>query len=517
VYRSARSSVFEIENLKGYFNRELVELQLRLENLDDPQLNFTLDGSLPLESVYGLFNNPAITGGDGEIEIKNIQLNGRLADMQNPSRINRVQAEGQLEFDDAALTINEEEMIIDRGDLILSGNTLAVRDIKIEGADSEIQLEGSFYNLIPVLFADSLNSNQAELIFEARLLSENMDLDRLIGLTTTPVEEGEASREIVDSLKTEDMQEREQFTKFLKGTFDAQVQGFNYNKIEGRNFVGQLQFDNNQMTLSGDTEAMGGTFNLDGTMIFEARPSLKAKLICQDVDMNTFFAQAENFGQEVLRAEHISGNSNAKIAIYAYWDEQMNFLLDDLRVLAGLGINDGTLQDFEMLEDFSTFVKIQDLRNIQFEGLQNYMEIRNSRLYLPIMFIQSNALNMTLNGEYSFNYDIDFNIKINAGQVLANRFKRYNPDMQPQPAQRNGWFNLYYKIYGNIEDYKYETAKREIKSDFARSEIRKRDIKAALEREFSTIELLEEPPAWQDIPEYGDPDSDEVEYLEGFN
>ena len=30
----------------------------------------------------------------------------------------------------------------------------------------------------------------------------------------------------------------------------------------------------------------------------------------------------------------------------------------------------------------------------------------------------------------------DYNIKINAGQVLANRFKKYNPEMRPQASQR---------------------------------------------------------------------------------
>lgn len=517
AYRSNRSSVFEIENLKGYFERQLIELRLRLENLDDPSLNFSLDGALPLASVYGLFNSPSITKGGGEIEIKDFRLNGRLEDMQNPSRIGRVEAKGELIFDDASLTINGEKMLIDRGDLVLNNNTLSVQDIKIEGAGSDILLQGTFYNLIPVLFADSLNTNRAELIFESKLQSEKMDIGRLVALSATPVKEGEVSQATYDSLKVEEVQEREQFTQFLKGTFDATVKAFNYNKIKGKDFIGKLQFDNNQMTINGKTAAMKGAFDLNGTMYFEERPYLKTKLICTNIDAHDFFAETENFGQEVLRSDHVSGRLNANIAIYAYWDEQMNFLMDELRVLAGVAIENGELKGFEMLESFSTFVKIKDLRHINFQGLQNYLEIRNSRLYLPVMFIQSNALNMTVNGEYSFDSDIDFNIKINAGQVLANRFKQYNPNMDPQPAQRNGWFNLYYKIYGTVEDYKYETAKREVKKDFERSEIRKREIQSALEREFNNVALLKEPPAWKDIPEYGDPNDEDVEYLDGFN
>ena len=36
---------------------------LRFANLNNPKIDFGLDGVLPLESVYGLFNHPAITDG----------------------------------------------------------------------------------------------------------------------------------------------------------------------------------------------------------------------------------------------------------------------------------------------------------------------------------------------------------------------------------------------------------------------------------------------------------------------
>ncbi|MEO1628312.1 MAG: hypothetical protein AAFV25_24405, partial [Bacteroidota bacterium] len=101
--RNNAYSVFKVDNFKGYFNRELIESSLRIADLDHPRIEFSLDGVLPLESIYGLLNAASITDGDGEIEIKKLYLKGSLEDMRTPSRIGRVKSSGELEFDDAEL------------------------------------------------------------------------------------------------------------------------------------------------------------------------------------------------------------------------------------------------------------------------------------------------------------------------------------------------------------------------------------------------------------------------------
>merc|ERR1712098_807706 len=135
---------------------------------------------------------------------------------------------------------------------------------------------------------------------------------------------------------------------------------------------------------------------------------------------------------------------NAKILIEAFWDEKGIFLDDKLKVLAGIGIAEGELKNFELLENFSTLVNIKDLKNVKFTNMQNFLEVRKRRLHIPAVFIQSNALNLTISGEHSFDQEIQYNIKVNAGQVVVNKFKRHDPSLSPKKARRKGWFNLYY-------------------------------------------------------------------------
>lgn len=511
-FRDNSSSVFTLESFKGYFNRELIEMRLEVANFDEPVIDFFLDGVAPMESVYGLLGNPQITGGDGEVEIKKLKLKGAYKDMVDPGRIARVEASGSLEFDDATLSVQDEKILFDRGELRLEGNRLAVEGLRIEGAGSDISFMGNAYNVIPVFFADSINSQDVELIFDASLVAKTLDIDRLMKFSALSPEEAEEPEEVKDSLKVAVVQKREKITNFLKGSFNADIEAFNHELIEGNNFKGKLEFDNNIMGIRGDVEAFRGKLELDGLTYFEDEPRLEAKLVCKAIDVTEFFRQSENFGQEVLVANNLKGRLDAQIAIYAYWDEEGNFDMDKLRVLAGLAIREGELLDFEMLESFSTFVKIKDLDRIRFVDMQNFLEIRKQRLYLPAMFIRSNALNLTVSGEHTFNNDIEYHIKVNAGQVLADRFKRYDPNLKPRPARRNGTFNLYYAILGTIDDYNIKSSKRRVKSDFEQSEIRKREIQRGLQQAFGNVQLIEEPEEWKDIPEYDH--GEEEEYLD---
>ena len=46
--KNNENSFFEISDFKGYFNRELVEGELRVSNFDDPLIDFNLNGTIPI-------------------------------------------------------------------------------------------------------------------------------------------------------------------------------------------------------------------------------------------------------------------------------------------------------------------------------------------------------------------------------------------------------------------------------------------------------------------------------------
>jgi AsmA-like protein len=516
--RQNKTSFFEISDFKGYFNRKLVNSSLSLSNFDDPKIDFLLNGSLPLASMYGLLNQSIITGGSGVIDIKDLKLRGRYKDMIRTSKIGRVETSGSIEFDDAGLTINGQEVIIEKGGLVIKDNSLLLSGLKINGPDTEINLGGKFLNFIPVLFADSINSQLAELRFEAELDAPNIDFDQLINMTESPVQEGQVAKAVFDSIQVAHTLKWAYYTNFLKGTFKTNIDNFNYNKIEGQNFKGTFDFDHNELTIEGNTNAMEGQFNVEGKAFFEEKPYVKAKVIADKINVQEFFRQAENFGQDVVESDHIKGKMDAMLTVDAFWDEEGNYDNKKLRVLGDISIKNGELVDFKMLYDFADFIKIKDLRHIKFTNMRNWLEIRNEKVYIPAMFIQNNALNMTVSGEHGFDNKIDYGIKVNGGQVLFAKFKKYNPNRPPQPSKKKGWLNIYYRIFGDVTDYEIVNDKRYVSKKFILSDSRKRDIQEALKLAFGNkIDLYDQPSDWNDednIPEYQDEEPGKDEFLD---
>lgn len=502
------SGEFELADFKGDFGGQNLSLSLKVKQLEDPVVDFQANGALPLDAAYGLFNDELISAGDGLLRLNRLSVQGRYADMISMARISQVNASGEIQFDNAALTYNKVPLLAESGFLRLQDNEFRLDSFVLRAGRSDFALDGSAKNLLPVLFSDSLNSSNALLEFSARLRSQNVDVDQLLALFTVQTTAAQAGGEAqLDSLKKEKNAERSLGMDKLLGVFEAGIQRFQYGKIGGENFEGKFEFDRNNLNIIGKSNAMKGEIAMDGNARFDIAPSLKMRLTARNIDLQTMLAQCENFGQEVITADNLRGVLNGRIVLWAFWDDAGNFDLPRLRALADVRASNGELHRVKMLEDFSTFVHIEDLRKIKFTELQNYLEIKDRRLYLPVMSLQSNALNMTLSGEHTFDNDIDYKIKINAGQVLLNRLKKHDSDLDPLP-EKKGWFNLYYTIAGNLDRYEMKRKKRTVKAEFERSEGRKMVISRAINAEFGEINvdaMLELPAA---------PKDNEEEYLD---
>ncbi len=475
--------VFEIADFQADFGGQPLAFNLKITDLDNPVVDFQCHGALPLNAAFGLFDNPVITAGDGVVRINRLSVQGRYADMTSMGSIPNVRAGGEVQFEDAGITYHGVQISFRSGRLTLEDNLFALDSLAVQAGRSDIALQGSARNLLPVLFADSLNTADALLEFDAKLYSRLFDATEFLSIFAVP-EAGEQAE--LDSLRMAANLERQRITDRLQGTFAATFQTFEYEKIQGKNFMGQLAFDHNQLVLKGVAQTMQGTVNLDGIARFAIAPTLKMRVVATDIDLHTCMEQFDNFGQSVMTADNLRGRLSGRVVVHAFWDERNEFLPEKLRAYADVTASNGELVGLQMLEEFSTFVHLEDLRRVKFITLHNYLEIRDRKMYLPAMLIQSNALNMTLSGTHSFDNDIDYKLKVNAGQTLLNRIKRHDPDLDPLPAEK-GLFNVFYTIVGTVDQYDMKRGKKAVKAEFERSEARKKIIAATLDSEFNSL------------------------------
>ena len=134
------------------------------------------------------------------------------------------------------------------------------------------------------------------------------------------------------------------------------------------------------------------------------------------------------------------------------------------------------------------------------------------------MFIQSNAVNLKLSGVQGFDESIDYNFKVNAGQVITEKVKRFDDSLDPIAAKEHGFFNLYFNIFGDLKDMDYKASKRIVSERFDYSDARKKDVKYALEKAFGPIDLISEPSQWADLGDFElmKDMEEEVDYIDGF-
>jgi len=468
-----KSSFIEINKFKGYFNKELTEVDMKLKDFNDPHLTLSLDGVIPIEQIRKFLKNDQIIDGSGELEFHDFEIDGDLNDMRSSKYISKVKAEGRVVFDDASLTYKEETIVVDRGELIIKGNKIQAKKVKVEGFGSNFKFNAAVENLIPILASAEKESDNIDLLFNANVIADKLDVKRIVELFNGSDESEPNEKQAWDN----------SFSDFLNGSINIDIAELSYGKLYGEDFEGAIDFESSELTLSGDVETMRGDMGMEGRIYLEKKPRLKANLNCEGIDIKQFFNQANNFGQDVLTHRNLKGTLNSNISIGAFWDEEGTFLQEKLKVLASVNVKDGELIKFKLLEDFADYIKIQDLKRIKFTELQNWIEVRNEEIRIPVMFIQSNAANLTVSGSHSFDHYLRYNIKLNATQVLWNRLKKHDRSLKPQKAENKG-FNLHYAIRGPLDNYKFRKDRKEVLKQFKLSDLHKKRIKKALKKEF---------------------------------
>ncbi len=484
---------FSIEELTGYFRNQPFRLELLVEDLKDPHIRFIADGAYDLRTLPTFLGVGPLTDGDGYARLENVRLEGRYADMVRPRGMANVRASGRIRLDEGELTVNNHLLAFPSGTLELDHNKLRLQDLHFRAPGTDLFLTGEATNLIPVLFADSLNTNDAALLFTTELRGESLDLDELLAVAGPDevATENVTDPASKDSLRNLTVRSRTYISDLLRGTFNAQIDEWAYGEIEGRNFVGQLSCLPGQLRLQGLTEAMGGELQVDGKVAIGERLRFSGWVAGGAVDVTEFFRQGEAFSQEVITHENLRGQMDARLWIEAAFDEEGDFDYPALRVLADMRIHDGELRDFPLLNNLSFALKSGDLERIRFTELTNYFEIDNETLYLPLMSIRSSALNLELAGAHSFEQDIAYYLKVNAGQAIANKLARHDEELEILP-ERRGWFNLYYSLLGPLETFAVERDKRGVKQAFGRSVAHRERIRRELEGRFAGATVLVE-------------------------
>lgn len=414
--------------------------------------------------------------GKGNLEIESLQVPQWNLNAERQNNTNDLLLKGK--FDGFAIAIQDSEWIeCSSGDFTMKGPRYTMDNIVISHGSSSLNLNGN------------INIETGKEI-DIRIKSKYLDVAEIWAT---------AKRTGLISSSSSEQKQKHIFN--YEGTITTHIEELVFEDIEVEEIHSNVELEYEQIDFDAKGSAFSGQVEMDGILDLYRGIHLETDIITKGIQISTCLEQCKNFGQAFITSENMMGEVNSVGFYNFYWNDNFEYLEDDTRVLISTKVNDGELNNLEMMKKFSTFIKSKDLERIKFTSLQNYIEIDGRDLYIPTMFIQSNASNFTLNGVHSIDHRILYNIQVNAGQVMMNKWKKHDPSLKPQPAQK-GWFNLYYQITGTTDAFNYERNKRLVKASFSRELLRKERIYQALLDRFGYLEDLKPPADWSSIPEY---------------
>lgn len=480
--RRLSSSALDLYTITCTWKDHISSASVRITDFVDPTIQVIMQGAVPASLLTQYIEGLEVTS--GVIHLDNFS-SGRhwLNDLHY---IDLRKVSGHCTIDQIAFSYRGEPGHIAQAGMTLEQGMALIDTLDMKWKNSSGIVDGRVLGL-----PEALEANDAGLLrYDLDITADVIDLDAILYDEPHTPKVRPVNVHVSPPLRLP--------------SGDARIRSgsLRYNGLELAAIHAELQTHLHKVRYQGSFEGLEGTIETSGILFIDNGYTLETKTSCAGIDVNTCFRKFRDFGQSTVKSEHLRGSMDVLLVGNISWRADGNIDRDALNIKAGMSLKDGELVDFRMLDQFSTYVHTEDLRHIRFARIDNFIDIRNGKVYIPVMFIQSNAANLIINGVHTFDNDVLYNLKINAGQVLSNKLKSHNPGLAPIPAREEGTFNLYFTLNGKVDDISYSTDKRGVLSSFDQSEAIRESVRDEIKTHFGkTIDLVE-PPEWENIPEY---------------
>jgi AsmA-like C-terminal region len=288
-----------------------------------------------------------------------------------------------------------------------------------------------------------------------------------------------------------------------KNQLDLDLAQLTWNKATVSGLKGSLEAKDNQLDYILQGDLCDGNIETKGTLSgLKSQPSCTSTWRIKSIDMKALLASFSDFDQSFITSDHLSGKADIWAETIIPFDEKWHIISNRILVNSAIDIRDGRLQNLKTLEDFGSYVHLEELRDIRFNQLRNYMKIENGRVHLPVMFIQSSAINLSIAGQHGLDQQILYYVKVNAGQTAANKLKKLDFKKDLIRARKSGWINMYFVLEGTTTNVRYQQYRGAVIAGFEQSSALKENLRNHLVEKFGYDVYWLEPNEWEDIPEY---------------
>lgn len=452
---------------KGKFN---------ILNLNKPKIDTDINGEVDLSDLAQFLKFDAISSMSGKLKIDaKIKINLRSWDHITANDFLNSESSGKIILTNGNLKLKSYPIAIkiNKSDFAFSKSDILINEMTGSIGGSDYSLDGSFVNILPFFFLE-----RQKLQVNATLTSSYLDFDELMKSDDSKSKTGKTLS----------------FSEYIDFNVKLKNNKLKFGKFEASDISAKLIMNNKLLSISDlKLSIFGGNIKASGQVNGRATnkkllTTIRAEI--NQVNISKLFYSFNNFGQKEdgLTDKKIKGTVTSSVQMSAVWNQDLTPDMDLLRASIDCTVEDGELNDYQTLNALARFVKVEDLEHVRFKKLKNKFEIRDNKIIIPEMEINSNAMNLKLSGIHKFNNEIDYHVKVRLSEILSKKARKANKENEDFGEVEDDGLErttLFLSITGNTDHpvIKYDTksVREKIATDLKNE---KQNLKQILNKEF---------------------------------
>ncbi len=397
-----------IKSLNGQARTGKVQASGYIKNLKRPQVSLQLRSELDLAELLLFVPLDTLHKPIGKTTLNlHFQNNFKSFDAIKPSEFKNAKASGSFTLNEAGFSFKGSNKQVSHvnAEIQFLGNDLHINNLFFRTGQSDVYLNGQVQNVWNYLFFENQQLNIDANVKSQEIVMEDFLMKQASKSDTPPLH----------------------FVKSLQLNLNLEASKFRFENFYAENIKGELQVKNQvfkarNLSLQADEGSFAGQFSLNTQN--SKKYQLHARLNANHFNINQLFKSFNDFGQDAITAQNISGTGTAQAVLNCQLNPDLSIRIPSIDLQSQLEISDGKLQNYQPLMALSDFASISELKDVQFETMKNNISIKNETVFIPSMRINSSVMDIGLEGMHSFKNEINYDLEIKLSDVLFAKRKK---------------------------------------------------------------------------------------------
>ena len=451
---------------------------IRMTEFENPVIIGNASGNIDLNVAHAIFKFPVIEKVKGAVSV---DTDFSIQSLTETGTVDVKKCDGNVEMRNVWLKLLDDKRTFEniKGSIFLRGNEAGIHNASLKIGSSDLKVNGIFSNLFDYL--KGLSALQTNIDIE----SNNLKIEDLG--TTTKKEKIEESRIFV-------------LPNDINGSIKLTVGTLRYEHHIFSNILGKMQIQERRLHFP-QLSLVNAEALVSGALVIEEKSAeiftITAKVATKNLKFKPLFKEWENFEQNVLTDQNISGRAEADLYFFAPFDLRSGIVMNSIDAKLDLRVFDGQLKNVSSFKDITQSLKTtsgklvlgkknidlleQKLNSISFNTMENSILIKNGVVQIPKMHIGSTALDMDVAGSHSFDNKIDYRFIFRFRDLMASeRDSEFG-----QIIDDGTGIKMYMRMHGTLENpiIEWDDVSRKEQAQENREQA-KEDAKSILKTEF---------------------------------